>query len=273
MIILSILTALASAQGLGCPSDAGTPATITNASSDLQLQVTIDAGPQFANATTIVHAAACITTMPGVSGMQLIQTAEYVRQCGGAHGLICPRGTGWPLAFPNYQYAELDSNGRATVAIPDAATFFPIDYVARAFVVDFVGNVATSTPPLRMVPVCPYENGNLNRCYFCGGCAEGEGNCIGNDGMCAPNQGLQCSKDVGADFGLAPTVDVCMNPTSPGFCSVPLGDADRCWYCGPCGAGEGACSHNLDCLGGFIGDMECAFEPSVGWNTCQIPTP
>jgi hypothetical protein len=271
MIILSILTALASAQGLGCPADSGTVATITDATFNRTLAVTVDAGSLFAGDTAVVHAAACVSMLPGVAGMSLIRTQEFIKQCNGSHGLVCPTGVGFPLGFPNYQYTTLDSEGKATVLLPHVAIFFPHDYTARAFVIDYTANIATSTAPVRLDPVCPYDPGAHDYCYFCGPCGEGEGDCWGQDSKC--DSGLLCSIDSGRTFNFAATVDVCLPETHPAYCSVPLGDSNRCWECGPCSVGEGACAHDLDCLGGALGDTECAFNATLGWNTCQVVTP
>jgi len=270
MIVL-LLAFAATASPVGCPTHSGTLATIAAASTDTVIRVTVDAGALFAGATAVVHAAACVPLAPGASGMQMIRTEPSVAQCYGAHGLACPAGVGWPLAAPTWRFVELDSLGRATVALPSAASFYPTSYQASAHVVDSVAGIATSTGSVSLDPVCPYAPGSFDFCYFCGPCGAGEGECRGQDGLC--ESGLRCSRDVGRHFGLSATVDVCLDPADPGFCPVPLGAVDRCWECGLCGAGEGNCSGDLECFGGALGDMECKHEPSLGWSTCQVVTP
>lgn len=272
MIILSLLTALASAQGI-CPTDHGTVVPLLNVSTDAELRLSIDGGPMFSGARATVSAVACSDPMIGAAWpvWPPVPTEGRMAQCGATHGLQCAQGEmWWPLSFPTWQFVNLDSSGRAVVTLPNAATFQAKYYLASVFIEDLVGNKATDGGPIRMDPVCPFDNGTVNRCYFCE-CETGEGNCAGEDGRCA--QGLQCSPDMGSDFGLPPTVDVCMDPASPSFCSVPLGDPNRCWECGPCAVGEGACTHALDCIGGAFGDTECDYNPTLGWNTCQVVVP
>ncbi len=53
---------------------------------------------------------------------------------------------------------------------------------------------------------CPWDVGHANYCRDCGPCGYGQGDCDG-DAQCG--EGLTCLNDVGADFGLPASYDVC----------------------------------------------------------------
>ncbi|GEM_PF-1092797 len=116
--------------------------------------------------------------------------------------------------------------------------------------VDVCGDKPTGT--------CALTPGDWGYCSdpLCGPCAEGQGDCD-SDAECAP--GLVCAFNVGADYGLPASMDVCEKPKetvctrSPGdwgFCSDPA--------CGPCEPGQGDCDQDRDCASG----LKCS--PNVG---------
>lgn len=87
----------------------------------------------------------------------------------------------------------------------------------------------------------------------CGPCAHGEGDCD-SDTQC--KNGLVCGENLGAGFGLASAVDVCVHPTevpAQGACRLAPGDYNYCAdpACGPCGAGMGDCDSDAECQTGL----------------------
>ncbi|MEM8961779.1 MAG: GDSL-type esterase/lipase family protein [Acidobacteriota bacterium] len=126
--------------------------------------------------------------------------------------------------------------------------------------------------PLATAAAYEVQAGRKRFCRLFGPCKHGEGGCI-DDGDCAT--GLSCVADAGADFGLAPTVDVCIDPGSPVECGLPPGHVNRCgnFTCIPCGPGEGDCDSDDECRG----DLVCAtgLGPDFGYgevDVCVAPT-
>lgn len=70
-------------------------------------------------------------------------------------------------------------------------------------------------------------------------CTIGEGDCDSSN-QC--EDGLRCSFNVGADFGYAPTVDVCTCPDAS-----DLGDSSFCSALCPCSEGQGDCDEDTEC--------------------------
>ena len=99
--------------------------------------------------------------------------------------------------------------------------------------------------------VCPLPLGDASYCAHaeCGPCTGGEADCDGNT-ECVP--GLVCTDNVGAQFGFASDIDVCLRPNGS-VCSLPLGDANYCLdaNCGPCNFGEADCDTNSECAPGL----------------------
>ncbi|MBC2711954.1 MAG: trypsin-like peptidase domain-containing protein [Desulfosarcina sp.] len=106
-------------------------------------------------------------------------------------------------------------------------------------------------------------------CRDCGPCAEGEGDCDG-DNEC--EAGLICAQNVGANYGWPAGRDVCEQP--PGNCSVFQPGPDWCRECGPCAEGEGDCDGDNECEAGLI----CAQNvgANYGWpagrDVCEQPS-
>ncbi len=96
---------------------------------------------------------------------------------------------------------------------------------------------------------CPYPLGHPDYCRACGPCRHGEGNCVDRSDCALPILS-RCAEDVGAQFGLAPDVDVCVLG-QPG-CVASLGEADYCRACGQCDVGEGDCDADRECRGELV---------------------
>ena len=77
---------------------------------------------------------------------------------------------------------------------------------------EVTGNLVVATAERRSGTTdtgCPWNPGDFYYCRDCGPCGVGEGNCRkGAD--C--ESGLQCSQDVGAQYGYGPKADVCESP-------------------------------------------------------------
>ncbi|RPI26515.1 MAG: hypothetical protein EHM61_11585 [Acidobacteria bacterium] len=105
---------------------------------------------------------------------------------------------------------------------------------------------------------CPVPVGHEDYCKMCGPCEEGTGDCDSDDD-CADSD-AKCMQDVGAIFGFAADVDVCVT----GFlCTEPQGSYSYCKVCGPCVEGEGDCDSDSECDTG----LACVNEagPDYGW--------
>lgn len=76
-------------------------------------------------------------------------------------------------------------------------------------------------------------------------CEAGEADCD-DDSDCAA--GLVCAKNVGASFGFAPDVDVCVGACDP----VLAGGWDYCSEACPCEHGQGDCDQDADCAPGSV---------------------
>jgi len=121
-------------------------------------------------------------------------------------------------------------------------------------------------PPPPPPTGCPFPDGHGRFCTECGPCIAGEGDCD-SDAECAP--GLRCSKDVGAQFGFNPNIDVCTGDTNS--CTRLAGHGRFCTECGPCTAGQGDCDNDAECAPGLtcvnnIG-AQFGFPPAV--DVCQ----
>ena len=103
--------------------------------------------------------------------------------------------------------------------------------------------VAEAAPP---PGECPVPNGHPSFCTQCGPCGDGEGDCDRAD-ECAP--GTTCVDNVGASFGFAPGIDVCL-ATAPPACPHPPGHPRFCTECGPCASGQGDCDRDSECMAG-----------------------
>ena len=122
-----------------------------------------------------------------------------------------------------------------------------------------------------LTSTCPWPPGHPRLCADCGPCANGEGDCDG-DGQCVP--GTRCIDNVGADFGFAPGIDMCLaEAPPPGGCNLPAGHPDFCADCGPCGVGQGDCDRDLDCAPGLdcVDDIGPQFGFGARVDVCMPP--
>ena len=87
--------------------------------------------------------------------------------------------------------------------------------------------------------------GSPSYCTVNGPCGAGEGDC---DGGHECQAGLVCQHDVGAQYGFAGNIDVCLAVSGGGT----VGSNVYCAVSGPCGAGEGDCDGNHECQTGLI---------------------
>jgi hypothetical protein len=120
-------------------------------------------------------------------------------------------------------------------------------------------------------PSCPEAPGSGRFCAVCGPCRVGEGDCD-NDNECSP--GLSCVDNVGAQFGFAPGIDVCLqsgaNPPPPPGCQEPIGSGRFCSACGPCNDGEGDCDNDNECAAGLscVDNVGAQFGFAPGVDVC-----
>lgn len=132
---------------------------------------------------------------------------------------------------------------------------------------------------VRLTKTCGGTNGGRDFCTNPNEpCLHGEGDCDSN-AECAP--GLVCAVGAGPQFGLAVSVDVCVNPECNNRvwdvdeCGVDCGGTSGCATCAPerlskgcnganggadfcinpnqpCGIGEGDCDSNAECAPGLV---------------------
>ncbi len=99
---------------------------------------------------------------------------------------------------------------------------------------------------------CLLTSGDWGYCSdsLCGPCTEGQGDCD-SDAECG--DGLVCASNVGADFGLPATMDVCQLPGER-VCAKPVGDWGYCSdsACRPCNDGQGDCDSDAQCAEGLV---------------------
>jgi len=137
----------------------------------------------------------------------------------------------------------------------------------------FPASVATCGLP--SASACTLTPGDWGYCSDpnCGPCPRGKGDCDG-DADCNP--GLVCRSNVGASYGLPPTMDVCVLPTE-NRCTKSPGDWDYCSdpACGPCAAGQGDCDSDAECASGLF----CAFNAGEQYglpstlDVCEVRQP
>ena len=109
---------------------------------------------------------------------------------------------------------------------------------------------------------CDLEEGHPDFCATCGPCTVGKANCARNSDC---DEGLVCSHNVGAKYGLPDHYDVCEEP-----CPLPKGHWNYCRDCGPCLIGEGDCDEDSDCVGftpGMFNTVSCREDVGAdyGW--------
>ena len=112
---------------------------------------------------------------------------------------------------------------------------------------------------------CPLPPGHPRFCVDCGPCAAGQGDCD-SDAECAA--GAVCADNVGADFGFAPGIDVCVTP--PAGCPWPVGHGRYCRDCGPCASGQGDCDSDAECQTGStcVDNVGADFGFAPGVDVC-----
>lgn len=92
-------------------------------------------------------------------------------------------------------------------------------------------------------PADDLMNGQPEHCTEASPCPEGHGDCDNSD-QC--QEGLGCGFDFGADFGLDPETDVCINVLDDRM----NGHVDHCDVENPCEAGHGDCDSDAECTRG-----------------------
>ena len=116
-------------------------------------------------------------------------------------------------------------------------------------------------------PACSPYQPSLAWCTDaeCGPCPAGQGDCD-NDSECAP--GLHCAHDVGANYGLNWTWDVC-----EGGCPPFVPGPDACTNACPCDEGQGDCDSNAQCAPGLVCTQDVGAR--YGWpatrDVCEQP--
>ncbi len=106
----------------------------------------------------------------------------------------------------------------------------------------------TGYDPNQATGSCPLPIGHSRYCNECGPCGEGQGDC---DADTDCQGGLVCGNNIGAQFGFAPKVDVCVPGSAPGPCNLAAGSGRFCTDCGPCGEGQGDCDSDAECATGL----------------------
>ena len=116
-------------------------------------------------------------------------------------------------------------------------------------------NVGSSSTP----------NGHVDYCRDYGPCAVGEGDC---DSTSECQSGLQCSQDVGANYGFRADYDVC--EAAPNSVQQ-YGHVDYCRDFGPCGVGEGDCDGNSQCQSGLqcSQDVGASYGFRADYDVCE----
>ena len=116
-------------------------------------------------------------------------------------------------------------------------------------------NVGSSSTP----------NGHVDYCRDYGPCAVGEGDC---DSTSECQNGLQCSQDVGANYGFRADYDVC--EAAPNSVQQ-YGHVDYCRDFGPCGVGEGDCDGSGQCQSGLqcSQDVGASYGFQADYDVCE----
>jgi hypothetical protein len=114
----------------------------------------------------------------------------------------------------------------------------------------------------------PLGSGRFCSDPACGPCSAGQGDCD-SDAECA--SGLTCEDNVGASFGFAPGIDVCMQT----ICTSEVGRGNFCSVCGPCTDGQGDCDSDTECAAGLVcvDDVGPIFGFGPRVDVCLQPAP
>ncbi len=181
------------------------------------------------------------STPPPPPGCGDVGTGRYCTDCG-----PCGEGQG-----------DCDSNAEC------AAGLTCVDNVGAQFGfapgIDVCLSGSTPPPP----PGCG-DVGTGRYCTDCGPCGDGQGDCD-SDAECVA--GLTCEDNVGAMFGFAPGVDVCVGTAG---CNETLGNGRYCTACGPCGQGQGDCDSDTECAAGLtcVDNVGAQFGFAPGVDVC-----
>merc|ERR1719323_1618353 len=112
---------------------------------------------------------------------------------------------------------------------------------------------------------CAPSNMDWSCCTWSSPCANGEGDCD-SDSDC---QSGNCSHDVGSDYGVSYSFDVCESDCSPSNL-----DWGCCTYSSPCAAGEGDCDYDSDCLTGYcMMNVGSQYGATSSFDVCEHTAP
>ena len=98
------------------------------------------------------------------------------------------------------------------------------------------------------------QNGHVDYCRDFGPCSVGQGDC---DSTSECENGLQCSRDVGAGYGFPPNYDVCEADSE----REQNGHVDHCQDFGPCSVGQGDCDSDSECESG----LQCSWNVGMSY--------
>lgn len=149
----------------------------------------------------------------------------------------CHGDSGGPLTVANAQgtgplLAGLVSWGQGGCASDD----YPVIYVRVSDFEDWI----------RDQMGCAAEDpGGVSYCTPSCPCGAGKADCD-TDADCM--EGTTCAQNVGASYGYAATIDVCVPPAM----ALPNGDLGHCSATNPCAIGHGDCDSDRECLPGLV---------------------
>jgi hypothetical protein len=169
----------------------------------------------------------------------------------------CHGDSGGPLLVPN---------AAKTGALVAGLTAWSMVGCAEPGFLGYYTRVPTFHDWIRETMGCDETPGDWDYCFSSCPCGAGKGDCD-YDYHC--QAGLRCEQNVGADYGYAATVDVCV-PYCP---DVPLGDPAFCQPHCPCDLGEGDCDSDADCLPGLICTTDTGADHGLAsWvDVCERP--
>merc|ERR1719229_2245511 len=116
----------------------------------------------------------------------------------------------------------------------------------------------TSFDVCEIPSACMPANLDWSCCTYSSPCANGDGDCDA-DSDC---QSGYCSHDVGSNYGVSYSFDVC----EAGGCSPSMLDWSCCTYSSPCGDGEGDCDSDSDCMSGTTCSHDVGSSYGVTWS-------
>merc|ERR1719445_2981546 len=108
---------------------------------------------------------------------------------------------------------------------------------------------------------CSPSNLDWSCCTWSSPCANGEGDCD-SDSDCISGH---CAHDVGSDYGVSYSFDVC-----EAGCSPMNMDWSCCTYSSPCAVGEGDCDYDSDCLtGNCVHNNGLNYGATTSFDVCE----